>query len=485
MRTPDVRRITIRADVMPSSRMPILKAYFLPPGIQPKEETRSFGSVRVHLPRLTATTLSEVMTRLRRAQGNSLASRSTKELAEILGRVADRWRNPEDPIRKTAQATLPEITGLAPDMVSYLLTDCFSGVTPEALLADVAADLGHVRALDEFRPSANGRARAFGPAVIVHILAGNIFTLPVRAVAGSLLVKSAVFAKSSSSEPVMATLFARSVAEVAPDLAEAMAVAWWPGESKAGEALERLVCDRADLVTATGSDEAVKAIRGRVQSPVLVFPHRASLGIVSREALVEIKEVAKAAALDVVLYDQAGCLSPHLFYVETGGVQTPRDFARALAEELRQLETKWPRGPRSVRTSAALHRFRSLAEIRQADGEDVIVLGSETGSRWTVLYEGNDRFNLSPLDRTIRVKPVADLLDVCPRLGEVSHCLQAAGVAVPQNRLIPLAEALAQVGIYRICPIGRMQRPPFGWNQDGMRFVKNTVKWVEIDSFDD
>ena len=43
---------------------------------------------------------------------------------------------------------------------------------------------------------------------------------------------------------------------------------------------------------------------------------------------------AHQAALDVVRYDQQGCYSPHLFYVQKGGKVTPQEFARYMATEL-------------------------------------------------------------------------------------------------------------------------------------------------------
>ena len=43
---------------------------------------------------------------------------------------------------------------------------------------------------------------------------------------------------------------------------------------------------------------------------------------------------AHQAALDVVRYDQQGCYSPHLFYVQKGGKVSPREFARYMATEL-------------------------------------------------------------------------------------------------------------------------------------------------------
>ena len=41
----------------------------------------------------------------------------------------------------------------------------------------------------------------------------------------------------------------------------------------------------------------------------------------------QIAQLAQAAAFDASVYDQQGCLSPHVFYVEERGPLSPRKFA--------------------------------------------------------------------------------------------------------------------------------------------------------------
>ena len=52
-----------------------------------------------------------------------------------------------------------------------------------------------------------------------------------------------------------------------------------------------------------------------------------SFSLVTKESLVDAEALAHKAAYDVALYDQQGCLSPQLIYVEEGGAVTPKEFA--------------------------------------------------------------------------------------------------------------------------------------------------------------
>ena len=66
----------------------------------------------------------------------------------------------------------------------------------------------------------------------------------------SLLTKSAILGKSSFDEPLMPVLFARSLASVDPDMADALAIVPWRGGTVD---LEDAAIGEADAVVAYGS----------------------------------------------------------------------------------------------------------------------------------------------------------------------------------------------------------------------------------------
>lgn len=468
-----------------------LDGFFLPPPIKISNFTKlKFGAVQIRLPVLTATTLSDVINHLLAGQEQYLSRQSTEAILEIIDAAIARWLKPDDPLRKTAEAALPDITGLSPAMVRMGLTRMLEGYRKDTLIRVLHEELGASRLLDEFRPKkedAGRLIRAMGPRITTNILAGNIPGLGAADLIASLLVKSACLCKVSSDEPLFTSLFAQTLVEIEPRLAHCLAVVWWPGGGPESKSLEEVAFGRSELIVATGNDESVSAVRlaaadhQPASARFIGHGHRISLGLISRESLHDLQTIARSAALDVAMYDQLGCLSPHLFYVETGGSHFPRQFAKALGQELARLEKELPRGTVDTATSARLHQIRSVAEIKQADGEEVIVFGSESGTLWTVIYEADPTVVLSPLYRTVRVKPIKDLLHVVPPIEFWRPYLQAVGIAVPDSRRLPLAEALGRAGVNRICPIGRMQHPPIGWSQSGRRFIADRVRWVDLE----
>ena len=71
-----------------------------------------------------------------------------------------------------------------------------------------------------------------------------------------------------------------------------------------------------------------------------------------------------SATEDVISWNQLGCLSPHLIYVETGGSISPDQFAEKLAEELSRYEVAEPRGQVAVEVAATISSRRDFYRVR-------------------------------------------------------------------------------------------------------------------------
>jgi hypothetical protein len=245
--------------------------------------------------------------------------------------------------------------------------------------------------------------------------------------------------------------------------------------------LEEAAFSRAEVVVAYGADESLSEIRQRVCGRFLGYGHKVSFGFISREALDKAQVVASCAAYDTALFDQQGCLSPQLFYVERGGRVTPEEFAWALAKALAELQRTLPRGQISSAESLAIQRTRDEAEWQAIAGKRVTLHASPGGTEWTVIYEEDPTFLPSPLNRTVRVKPLDDVQQVAEFLRPWRAYLEAAGVAVASERLAMVAEVLGAAGVSRICPVGKMQEPSLSWHHGGRLCLRELVRWVGIE----
>jgi hypothetical protein len=200
--------------------------------------------------------------------------------------------------------------------------------------------------------------------------------------------------------------------------------------------------------------------------------------LISRNALSEasVPGLARRAALDVVTFDQQGCVSPHTIYVERGGRVDPLGFARELAAALAELAIEIPRGVMAPAESSLIHQARAQAEVRGAT-----VLASQRGTEWTVIVEEGTEFNASPLNRLIQVAMVDRLADVLEALRPVGGHLQTVAIAADANEIRLLASTLADIGATRIVSVGEAAWPAPHWHHDGRFQFLELVRFVDLE----
>jgi hypothetical protein len=259
-----------------------------------------------------------------------------------------------------------------------------------------------------------------------------------------------------------------------------------------GEELTSALFDEADCVTATGTDEALASIRRRLspRTKFLGYGHQVSFGYVANGNLsgVNARKAAAQAADDVVAWDQLGCLSPHVIYVEHGGTVSAELFAEMLAKELEEREKT--RGELPVEHAAAIASRRSFYETRAAhfhtntmpDYPATRIWKSENSTAWTVIYEADPRFQTSCLNRFIYVKGVTELTEMLQNADSVRGKVSTVGLAAPRDKVQGLAIELARWGVTRICPLGKMQKPPLTWRHDGRLPLGELIRWTDYET---
>lgn len=462
-----------------------LDAFHLPTTGDPPTTSWSYaggGTVELRIPRLTTPILRREIDGLLRARDAHLAARPVAAIVESIDAVARRLLDDGDAVRRAAVEGLAAVTSLSTPMVRHVLDRMAADWRAEPLRRLLEEELADPGALDGFvaRGAAGRRVRAYGPRLAVHVFSGNVPGVSVTSLVRSLLTKSATLGKTATGEPVLAPLFARALAEADPGLGACLAVTHWAGGD---EALETVALERADAVIGYGGSEAIASLRDRTPASAAFhgYGHRVSFGMLAREGLdaAGTASSALAAALAVATFDQQGCVSPHLFYVEEGGETPPAAWAAALAREMAAVEDRLPRGALSPGESSSIRQARGEAEFAQISGGGVELHASAAGTAWTVIFDPDPAFSPSCLNRLVRVKPIARLDDVIARVEPLAPLLQTVGVHGPEPRIGRLAEALGQLGASRIAPLDRMAWPPPVWHHDGRPPLAGLLRWTD------
>lgn len=331
------------------------------------------------------------------------SARRVRRATALAQRIADR----DDSLGKEARRDLVVTSGLSPEGVDLALTEHLETAISDE---DLASLLGAV-------------ARA--PRCHV-ILAANVCTAALRAIALALATSDAVTIRPSRRDPGLALILARELGIAITDV-----IAAQPG----------------DALHVSGSDATIADVRAATAEGVRVHGHGTGLGIAVLGAGADLDASARALAADVIPFDQRGCLSPRFALVE-GGEDRAAALAAALHAALRDLGERVPRGPLDDATLAEIALYNAAID---AVGERF------TGSQHVV--------GLDPAPRALLLPPSARVLHVVP-----ARAIDAERLLAPWTRfvttvgaagggaLLDAARALAPEA--RFAPLGRMQRPP-------------------------
>jgi hypothetical protein len=429
--------------------------------------------------------MTQLAQRVRRAAREVLQPLPVDALVGIIDRAVARLLDAADPARRDLDALLPVVSGFDAEMVRLGLNAYLQTFRAPQLQRFVAQDFSNPKVLDGFQPALKGGAvRAFGPQLLAHGWAGNVPGLPLWSLACGLLVKAGNIGKLPSAEPVFASVVARVLGEVHPPLADALAIVWWKGgESSVAGALYR----EADTVLAYGGNAALREVREQVPATTrfLGYGHKLGVALVGRAALDMQRgpAAARLAAADLARYEQQGCWSPHMLFVERGGLLAPRAFAQHLAAALANQGHRHPRRQLSLEEAGAVAAWRQAAEWRAINdaGAGAQLLGDADASWAVAFHDGPLPLAASPGQRCVQVCAVDTLVEVLPLLAPHGALLQTAGLATTPAELYRLGALLGQLGVTRIAPLGGMTQPEAGWHHDGRFNLADLVRMVEIE----
>jgi len=466
--------------------------YYLPPGFfsaHLKFGTQVFerGGTRVHLrmPEVSGLLLADVAAHVRQAQGSYLYTLPVERIIDVLDRASRRWLDKQYPARQTAIEAMHVLTGFSREMIAASIDLEMESSRKDDMWRALCSEIKNPLYLDDFQRSAdlNGWCRAYGPGLVVSFFSENIPALPHLVYMRSALVKAACIGKAASGEPVFAPLYLHTIEELDPGMAACMAALSWRGGSAD---VERAAFDSADAFIVFGGVEACDSLLGRIprSKKVLVHGHKIGFGIIGRTALnrTTAKDLAAAIAEDHAMFDQQACLAPQAYYVERGGEVGGPELAELVARALAQIEQRMPRGAISAGEAAALHQFRTRAEVQEIAAGERVMCCSPGSTKWTVVCEQTPQaLAPSPGNRTVRLWMVDDIFDLFAMLQPVQGFLQNAAVAVGDAREVDFIRELGTLGVCRITAPGMMPLPSMMWHHDGIAALSSLLRWCDIE----
>ncbi len=343
---------------------------------------------------------------------------------------------------------------------------------------------GNLSYADGFTPFADSdkhylKANARG--LVCHWMAGNVQILGMFALVQCIITKNVNLIKVAAKDGgVFASLVSafegvdyttnQGYTIHGDDLLKTIAVVYFSRNAvKIGETMSKA----AKVRIAWGGKEAVETVASypsSIDCETVVFGPKLSYAVIAREELSseqDAKKLARRVSVDVSVFDQAGCASPHNLYIENGGVVSPERFCEILAEVFPKTELQIPKPTVSPEQISAVHSIRGVYDFKGK------VWGSETMS-WSILLSDEKDCKLSKpvYSRTLMVHPV-DNMDTA--LDYIENYIQTIGIAAPLERAMDFAGKATNKGVARCPLIGRMLNFEMPW--DGVFLIDRLVRW--------
>jgi hypothetical protein len=258
------------------------------------------------------------------------------------------------------------------------------------------------------------------------VLAASVATAPLRAIALPWLARAArVSVRASRSQRKLVDVFVRAFG-----CDEIAMVDEIPGD--------------ASVVSAYGSDDTLEVIRRKLPPGTQWEAKGHGVGVALADTMDDVQRVA----MDVVMYDQRGCLSPQMVLVREDALA----FGRALFAELVEIEKTLPRGVVTLEEGSLVAQWQGVnaAQCEWFRRAKTCSVGVSHEARWVA----------SPGMRNVVVCTVRSVEDVLCVVGDQSRYITCVGCSDVWK---DIRTALPQA---RVVSLGTMQDPPLDGPED-------------------
>lgn len=307
-----------------------------------------------------------------------------------------------------------------------------TGLSPAGVELALAEHLERAPTEDELARFVARASEVDSPLTAV-ILSANVFVGALRAIAFARAASGRVLVRPSRRDPAFALALVEACGDPAIGIVD-------------GDVFD-VAAIAGGAIHVYGRDATIASVQASAPASARVFGHGSGMGVALVTAAAELEASAAAFARDVVAFDQRGCLSPRIVFVEDEA--RARRFAEALDDALVVAGTAVPRGALTASERAEADRY--IATMAYAG--EVVARASHAVAR----AEGDAPLVVPPPGRHVHVVAVPRGVpaSLSERLAPIAKFVVAVGCD-DEASAVAFAPTWA-----RRSALGRMQRPPF------------------------
>jgi len=402
--------------------------------------------------------LQSVIVQLRQ-QLDQLHSYPIEEILLFFDQLVEQWQS------SGLAKKNPYLKNISEFLVKqHLVTTLQTALRGKVSVLDQFEDLGDYKMIFHAQPRG----------LTVHWLAGNVTVLGLFSIFSALITKNVCLVKASSRGHENLVAILDTLREVktgqinGQDFANAIAVVLVDRQDQASH---QVLSENADIRIAWGGKEAVETIMQLSKSPFcedLIFGPKYSYALIDNTSLVtKQKLLAQRLAVDVSVFDQYACSSPHTVFIEEKNEGESLAFAQELAKQLELVERAFL--PKEAIDSGKAAQIISLRSEYQITG--TVICSQDT--KWTVIHTTEKGLADSCFSRVIFVKPVKNIDELHAYNNRQKQTLSCA---LSYENKLKYLDKLTLRGIDRCPDLGYATYFESPW--DGMFIFDRLVRWV-------
>ncbi|MBR3302722.1 MAG: acyl-CoA reductase [Bacteroidales bacterium] len=396
-----------------------------------------------------------------------LVNQPIEALIGIISEAAKRWISD------------PQYLFLKEKGLLFLSTWCSEAHLRQIAQLGLRGNIGYA---DDFLPFPNSEKhllKANPRGLACHWMAGNVQILGLFALVQCIMTKNVNLIKVSAKDEGVFAALLRSFEGLSyttnqgyriegSELLKTIAVVYF---SRDANKLGEMMSKSADIRIAWGGQEAVQTVASypsMIGAETIIFGPKLSFSVISKEMLSDeqtAKKLARRLSVDVSVFDQTGCASPHNLFIERGGNISPLEFCDILKQAMQKTELQIAKPDMTIEQISAIHSIRGVYDFC---GE---AFGSDTMS-WSILYDENNQLHSPIYSRVLFVHAVDDIED---SLKHITDDIQTIGIEAPQQKAVAFANKATLLGASRLPQIGRMLNFEMPW--DGIVLIDRIVRW--------
>lgn len=411
--------------------------------------------------------------------------RKVSDIIEVLDKVGRVFQDEESSYYKEALRDLEENIKFSPQMIKETLQLVPQILSKKSLERRLALELVDPYALDKVveRDNYDGYLKAYPKGVVFHVGAGNVFIGVLDSLVCGIITKNINIVKVSSKGSDFMRIFARAVRDVDKKgiISDTFAILKWKGGERA---IEERIIKLADLIMVWGGYDVSDYYKKNTPFyiDVEIFGPKTSFGILFEDYIESVgyKEIARRIVKDVAMWDQGACSNMHDLYIVCSKREEKAIVKRLIAElgkAFDEFEKNFPQGRIDPDEMVEILKTRELACVDASFS----LAELKAKKNYTIIYEKDPSYKLSPLNRTLYIKTVRSLTEILKNIKPYKHYLQTIGIGGSISQKKEVAKEFFSSGGIRFTDIGKMTEGVDGSPHDGRFVLSRLVRWVGIE----